>query len=374
MPRTGENIYRRKDGRWEGRYAELNVQGEKIRYKSVYGKTYTTVRQKLREAERNRDTRCAEIKKIYIEDLARLWNQSIRMKVKESTYSRYRLMLQTHILPRLGTTPAEELTTEKVETYLNDLLIQGRSDGTGGLSYKTVKDIWGLLKELMQFAQRNGIISSCQIGSITLKQERKEKEILSESDRICLVTYMTHEPEPTKIGIVLSLYTGLRIGELCALRWKEIDLVNKVLYVKYTAQRIQDYSGEGSSKTKLILTSPKSKSSNRCIPLPDYLVDLLKPWQASSDTYFLSGEQDRFIEPRCMQMRFKKYLKECGIQDVSFHCLRHTFSTICLRSGMDSKTLSELLGHSNVNITLSQYVHTSLEYKRISIDNMLLFR
>jgi integrase len=139
-------------------------------------------------------------------------------------------------------------------------------------------------------------------------------------------------------------------------------------------QRIQDYSEDRKTKTKLIRTSPKSKSSIRFIPLPSFLVDLLEPLQSTPEAYFLSGDEDRLIEPRNLQLQFKKYLRECEIQDVGFHCLRHTFSTIGLRSGMDSKTLSELLGHSNVNITLNNYVHSSMEYKRESMNNLVLFR
>jgi integrase len=374
MPRKGENIYRRKDGRWEGRFAVSCLPGEKAKYKSVYGKTYAIVKQKLREADKNKGLQIVDTPKTYLADLAQQWSQHIQMKVKESTYSRYQLMLQSHILPHLGDIAVEDLSTEIVERYLNDLLINGRRDGKGGLSYKTVKDNLCLLKQIMQFAQNNGIDTICKLSSIALKQEKKEKEILSESNMIQLVADMTRNPEPIKIGVILCLYTGMRIGELCALRWKEIDLTNNILYIKYTAQRIEDYTGDRSPKTKLIRTSPKSKSSNRCIPLPDYLTELLRPWAASADTYFLSETKDRFIEPRRVQIWFKKYLKECGIQNISFHGLRHTFSTISLRSGMDSKTLSELLGHSNVNITLNNYVHSSMDFKRESMNNLIQYR
>jgi integrase len=374
MPRTGENIYRRKDGRWEGRYTVPALPGEKTKYKSVYGKTYASVRLKLQEAEQSIGVLYADAKKTSIAEVTGQWMQSIRMKVKESTYARYCHMLQTHILPQLGDMAAEELSNEEVASYLSNLLTHGRLDGNGGLSGKTVKDLLGLLKELMQFAQRNHIVSNCSMDDIILKQESKEKEILNESDRIRLVTCMTKASEPIRTGIILCLYTGLRIGELCALRWKEIDLLNRVLYVKYTIQRIQDYSENRKTKTKLIRTSPKSKSSVRFIPLPGFLADMLKPLQSTPEAYFLSGDEDRLIEPRNLQMQFKKYLKECEIRDVSFHCLRHTFSTIGLRSGMDSKTLSELLGHSNVNITLNHYVHSSMEYKRESMNNLALFR
>jgi integrase len=373
MPRKGDNIYRRKDGRWEGRYALPALPGEKTKYKSVYGKTYKSVKQKIHEAEKNIGLLCASDKKTSIAELAERFMQSIRMKVKESTYSRYCHMLQTHILPHLGDTAVEELTASKVESYLGDLFNHGRLDGNGGLSGKTVKDLLALLKVLLQFAKRNNIVSNCSMDDISLKQERKEKEILNESDRIRLVSCMSKVSEPVKTGIILCLYTGLRIGELCALRWKEIDLTNKVLYVKYTMQRIQDYSEDRKTKTKLVRTSPKSKSSVRSIPLSNFLVDLLEPLQSTPDAYLLSGEEDRLIEPRNLQMQFKKYLVDCEIRDVSFHCLRHTFSTIGLRSGMDSKTLSELLGHSSVNITLNTYVHSSMEYKRESMNNLILY-
>jgi integrase len=374
MPRTGENIYRRKDGRWEGRYAIPSLPDEKTKYKSVYGKSYTMVKQKLQEAEQNIGELYADVNKTSIAVLAGHWIQSVRMKVKESTYSRYCHLLQSHIIPRLGDMAAEDLSTENVEAYLNTLLTQGRLDGKGGLSSKTVKDILGLLKELMQFAQKNSIVTNCFIDDITLKYVKKEKEILNESDRIRLVAYMTKVSEPIRIGIVLCLYTGLRVGELCGLHWQDIDMENKVLYVKNTMLRIQDYSENKKTKTKLICSSPKSKSSVRYIPLPDFLVELLEPLRSDPEAYFLSGEEDHRIEPRYMQMQFKKYLKECEIRDVSFHCLRHTFSTISLRSGMDSKTLSELLGHSSVNITLNNYVHSSLEYKRESMNNLASFR
>jgi integrase len=374
MPRTGENIYRRKDGRWEGRYAIPSLPGEKTKYKSVYGNTYSTVRQKLHEAEQNNEAQYADIKKTSIAELAERFMQSMRMKVKESSYSRYCHMLQAHILPCLGDIAIEELSTAKVEYYLSGLLTNGRLDGKGGLSCKTVKDLLGLLKELLLFAHKNNIVTNCSVDDITLKQERKEKEILTESDRLRLVSYMTKVSDPIKTGIILCLYTGLRIGELCALRWKEIDLSNKVLHVKYTMLRIQDYSEGRKTKTKLIRTSPKSKSSIRSIPLPNFTVELLEPLQTTSEAYFLSGDKDRHIEPRNLQLQFKKYLKECEIRDVSFHCLRHTFSTIGLRSGMDTKTLSELLGHSNVSITLSNYVHSSMDYKREIMNNLVVFR
>jgi integrase len=374
MPRTGENIYRRKDGRWEGRYALPSLPSEKTKYKSVYGKTYTSVRQKLYEAKQNIGDLSAGVKKTSIAELAERFMQSTRMKVKESTYSRYCHMLQAHILPSLGDTPAEELSAARVEYYLSEMLTHGRLDGNGGLSGKTVKDLLGLLKELMQFAQKNNIVPTCSIDDITLKQERKEMEILTDSDRIRLVSYMTKVSEPIQTGIILCLYTGLRIGELCALRWKEIDLSKRILDVKYTMQRIQDYSENRKAKTKLIRTSPKSKSSVRSIPLPNFIVGLLEPLQTIAEAYFLSGEKDHLIEPRYLQLQFKKYLRECEIRDMGFHCLRHTFSTIGLRSGMDSKTLSELLGHSSVSITLNNYVHSSMEYKRESMNNLIVFR
>ena len=162
------------------------------------------------------------------------------------------------------------------------------------------------------------------------------------------------------MGILLSAATGIRIGELCALKWENIDLEKRTLTVNNTVQRIK--SIDGSSATKLIITSPKSNSSVREIPLPDFIIPILESLKANNDYYLLSGTR-AIIEPRTMQYRFKRILSDLNLPDVSFHSLRHGFATTCIALGFDVKTLSEILGHSSVEITLNRYVHSSMERK-----------
>lgn len=165
----------------------------------------------------------------------------------------------------------------------------------------------------------------------------------------------------------MTMYSGLRIGELCALTWNDIDFKSGIIHISKALQRVPDKSGKG--KTALIVTSPKSKTSVRDIPLPAFVLDILKQNRCSG--YILSGT-NKPVEPRTMQNRFKAVLKECGVRSANFHLIRHTYATVCIESGFDAKTVSELLGHSNVNITLNRYVHSSMEMKKKCVAGLNL--
>ena len=153
------------------------------------------------------------------------------------------------------------------------------------------------------------------------------------------------------------MFTGLRIGEICALRWSDIDLDKQLLFVNKTAQRLRT-----NNKTYVKLTAPKTENSIRVIPLPTFLVKKLAEFRTDNNCFLLSGT-DRIVEPRCLSYRFKRILKDANLPSVKFHSLRHTFATNCLQQKFDIKTLSEILGHANVNVTMKIYVHSSLERK-----------
>ncbi len=161
--------------------------------------------------------------------------------------------------------------------------------------------------------------------------------------------------------------TGLRIGELCALKWDNIDLKKRILTGRSTIQRIQ-CSG-GNTKTKIVVTEPKSESSMRSIPIPENMIDFLKEFKGTPDDYVLSGTE-KPVEPRTMQYRFTKILKNVKLPSVHFHALRHIFASTCVELGFDVKALSELLGHSKVEITLNRYVHSSFERKREYMERL----
>ena len=170
------------------------------------------------------------------------------------------------------------------------------------------------------------------------------------------------------IGILISIYTGMRIGEICALRWKNIDLNKKLINVTHTLQRVYVEK----AKTKIIITTPKTKTSERKIPIVTNLYDKLKLESAKflKDAYVLTGKEEKYIEPRSFQCVYKKAIENCKIQYRNFHCLRHTFATRCIRVGMDIKSLSEVLGHSDVNITLNRYVHSSYDSKKKFMEKL----
>ena len=175
-----------------------------------------------------------------------------------------------------------------------------------------------------------------------------------------------------KLGILICLYTGLRLGEICGLMWRDIDFENKTLSVERTVQRVKDISSETKQKTKLIISDPKSDTSRRIIPLPDFLVDILEVLK-KEDFIFIVSNSLKPQEPRVYESVFKNMLKKSDVHIINFHALRHTFATRSIESGMDIKTLSEILGHSSVQITLEIYVHSSMELKRSSLNSLAAY-
>ncbi|MCM1330318.1 MAG: site-specific integrase, partial [Ruminococcus sp.] len=231
----------------------------------------------------------------------------------------------------------------------------------GKLSPKYVADIVLIIKSAAKFAQRRyGYANRVESVTMPKSQSRREQKMLTDDEQAQLKSELLARPNSSNIGILLAAATGLRIGELCALRWRDVDLEKSFLTVRSTVQRIMQ-SGGG---TRLIVTSPKSGTSKREIPLPDFIIPYLKAVRAADDCFLLSGSE-KIVEPRTMQYRFKSLLKRANLPYVNFHALRHMFATNCIALGFDVKTLSELLGHSSVQITLNRYVHSSMERKRL---------
>ncbi len=352
MARRGENIYRRKDGRWEGRYKNGFKPNGKAKYSSVYGKSYAEVKA-LMLKKRTMPNEKAAPRNLTVKKLFEMWLESIKLRVRESTYTSYYMKYEKHILPMLGNIPYSELSAERLNGFAYEKT-------QSGLSCKYVRDIISVIKSVCRFAHRRfGFRDNSE--SITVPKARTaEKRMLSPSDRSVLISYLSSDASASDTGILLSMATGIRIGELCAMKWTDIDIEKKIITVRHTLQRIKNICGNRS--TKLVLTAPKSDSSARTIPLPDFMIPLLVRQKADGDCFLLSGT-GKAVEPRTMQYRFKSILRKLGIPYVSFHSLRHLFATSCIAVGFDVKTLSEILGHSSVNITLNRYVHSSAERK-----------
>lgn len=376
MPKKGENIYKRKDGRWEGRYIRSHSDNGKAVYGYVYAKTYAEVKLKLFESkialQNQNQCKNSTAAAITYSELLDDWLQFVKLNIKESTYSRYKHLINTHIKPQLGEQQICHLTTNCIEQHIMQLLYNGRLDGKGGLAAKTVTDILTIIKSTIEYSDYKGYATTCNLKKLTVKKSEKEMRVLSLDEQNRLVKTLTFEMDLSKFGVLLALYTGIRIGELCALKWEDINLSQATLKIRKTIQRIQNTENKAIHKTKIIITEPKSQCSLREIPLPNFLVDYAGQFVGSPQAYVLTGDINRYIEPRAMQNKFKKYICESGIAETNFHALRHTFATRCVEVGFEIKSLSEILGHANVNITLNRYVHSSFELKCSNMNKLTL--
>lgn len=185
-----------------------------------------------------------------------------------------------------------------------------------------------------------------------------------------MVNYLCLNMDRCKFGDLLALMTGLRIGEICALRWCEISISDGVLCVGATIQRLKNTDRDTGAKTKTVISAPKSDTSRRLIPLSGSMRDLCERYYGDPDAFILTGDQNKLCEPRTMQRKIKQYAKACNLDGVHFHTLRHSFATRCVEAGFDMKTLSEVLGHASSEVTLKRHVHSSLELKRQNMEKL----
>lgn len=304
------------------------------------------------------------------EAIVQCWLDNVKLRIKESSYVKYRNLVSNHILPQLGSIRAGQMTTAVVEAFVQGKLSEKNFRGEA-LSGKTVKDILTLLKEICRYASYWDVNVPCHFELIRLKSCDSQVRILDRQEQKKLDQFLMNDQSFTKTGVLLSLYMGLRLGEICALKKENIINKGELLQVRFTMQRIQDIETNGERKTKIIVTEPKSSCSRRDIPIPLFLQKRLKKLEeCAEDAYVLTGTADKFIEPRTMENIFKRYLQECSINEINYHALRHTFATRCIEQGFDVKSLSEILGHANVNITLNRYVHSSIEQKRKYMERL----
>ena len=373
MPRKGENIYKRKDGRWEGRYIKDRKASGKAVYGYIYARTYHDVKYRLREAEqvccRYSSENCNISKsKERFSEIAVNWLEQKKPQFKESTYTKYQNLLQCYILPNLGEISLSQLTVNIIDNFCKQMLQTG-GNRQKGLSPKTVADILSLMRSILRNASYNGYLIPFDLKSVVVRQNQKEMRILTKTEQQILCQFIINNPTPKNIGILICMFTGIRVGEVCALQCEDISIFEKTIHIHQTMQRIQTNNNSG-EKTKIIVTTPKSQCSIRTIPIPDELIDLIKNSNMSVSGYFLTGSSKKWIEPRTMQNHFKSISRKCNIKEVNFHALRHTFATRCIEYGFDIKSLSEILGHANVNITTNRYVHPTMDLKRNNMERL----
>lgn len=362
MSKKGENIYKRKDGRWEARYIKGYAPDGSIRYGYCYAASYREVRDKAGTAKavlQSSGSAAPSTGQKRFGAYCDEWLQVNRSRIKESTYVKYLSMLEKHIRPCFGGCRPQALTSLMVEAFSRDLL-------DDGLSPKTVRDILAVLQSILRYMKKEvNILPSVEI--VFPKTQKKEMRILTREEQVRFTEYLISDMDECKFGVLLALLTGLRIGEICALKWGNISLRDRCLTVTATMQRMKDVSEDAQQKTKIFISDPKSETSARQIPLTEYALQLCKKWQTNDDAFVLTGDSGRYLEPRTLQYRLQKYTADCGLDGVHFHVLRHTFATRCVEVGFEIKSLSEILGHTSPRFTLERYVHSSMELKR---DNM----
>lgn len=279
---------------------------------------------------------------------------------KPSTAARYAGILERYLLPAFGSTAFAALTREACMRFVQELQ-------SGGLSPGTVSTVLSVLKSVLHFAGLTKALPTPDLRGVNVKKPYRPLRVFSPGEQKRLTRYLLQRGDLPGLGIVLALHTGLRVGELCALKWEDISLSEQSLSVRHTLQRLPSDSAGG--KTAVLLTAPKSPCSLRTIPIPDRLVTLLRELTADKGCYFLSGT-DQPIEPRSMENKLNAALRACGMEPAGFHICRHSFATRCVELGFDTKTLSEILGHASVSITMNRYVHPSMAFKRENMKRL----
>ncbi len=359
MLQTIETITKRTDGRYMGRFIIDHETNGKSVYQYVYGKTYDEAEQKLRIAREIESLylsgRHITVQAVYME-----WLNAIVNRVKECTYANYKMKSDKHILPVFGDMLCTSINSAKINAFIKDKMDSGLSAGY-------VRDLLTVFKALLTYAQEEyGFKLSLKNVSLP-KVENKKPHKMDDEQQTKLVRYVKNHIDLTGLGVLLSLFMGLRIGELCGLKWGDIDIKCKLLRVNRTVQRISKQNG--SHKTMLVITEPKSSNSKRCIAIPDCLIPYLVKFRGNDKDYVLSGSE-KPVEPRTMQYRYKKLLEAADVERSNYHKLRHTFAPNCVENGFDAKTLSCVLGHSTIALTLDRYVHPNRQYERRMMNSL----
>lgn len=360
MPRTGENIYKRKDGRWEGRYMKGRVNG-KAQYGAVYAKSYKEVKEKLDLAKKEFEEKGQPIATAgKVADIGNRWLSEMAVTLKKSSVNKYEDILCRYIFPEFGEEELSAITNQHIIRFTNSLL-SGGGVKKQGLSVATVAEILSAMNGIRVYALKMDFAVSFSLECISLKREQGDIRVFSLEEEERLLAYLTEHMDLSSLGIMLCLYTGIRVGELCAMKWDDINLPERKMHVSRTMQRLRVDTASG-KRTEVRILEPKSACSVRVIPLPEVLVELLTRFHKPG-AYVLTGKENRYVEPRTMQNRFKRILSDSHIREANFHATRHTFATRCIELGFDIKSLSEILGHASVSITMNRYVHPSMALK-----------
>ncbi|MBL7879454.1 MULTISPECIES: tyrosine-type recombinase/integrase [Elizabethkingia] len=291
-----------------------------------------------------------------------LWKIDKKQYVKKSSFSAYTLLIENHLLPNFGNKIAIE------EADVQSFVFQKLETG---LSHKTIKDILIVLKMILKFGAKNKWLQYTPFDiQFPTEREKHNIEVLTKTDQKKIMNYIQEHFTFRNLGVYICLSAGMRIGEVCALTWEDIDTDNGIISVNRTIQRIYVIE-DGTRRTELILDTPKTKNSIREIPISKDLLRILKPFKKIvNPSFFVLTNDAKPTEPRTYRSYYKNLMKELKMPELKFHGLRHSFATRCIESNCDYKTVSVLLGHSNISTTLNLYVHPNMEQKKKAIEQM----
>ena len=297
-----------------------------------------------------------------IREIAAAWKEYKRPYVKQSTMAAYVLILENHILPTFG--DDNSLPEQSVLAFVLHKI-------ESGLSTKSVKDILIVLKMVMKFGVKKEWMTYYEWDiKYPPSSENKVLDVLSVTNHRKILNHIQSHFTFMGLGIYISLSTGLRIGEICALKWSDINVTDGILTVNRTIERIYIIEGE-KKHTELVINTPKTKNSCREIPMNKELLGMLKPLKkVVNDDYYILTNDERPTEPRTYRNYYKRVMEKLDIPKLKYHGLRHSFATRCIEVGCDYKTVSVLLGHSNISTTLNLYVHPNMEQKKRCIDKV----
>ncbi|WP_086314706.1 hypothetical protein A5821_002315 [Enterococcus sp. 7F3_DIV0205] len=364
MARRGENIYKRKDGRWEGRYIKGRQNNGKIHYGYIYGYKYSEVKHQLILRKYEKQTSNSKNLLPYegeLLDWTKYWLETfIRPKVKSSTYASYKNKMNVHVLSRIGSIKLQKLKQSDLDSLLKEM------DKT--LKASSIRSIFSVLKNCLSKAVTINLLTENPCMGVELPKTRKSAvQALSIKDQDKLVKEINTDQK--FFAIILALQTGLRIGEICGLKWEDIDFENSTLGVNRTVLRIQSEDKSG-RKTEIVEVTPKSNNSQRKIPITKTLKEKLLELQKVSTSEYVISNKHKALEPRTIAYRFQIIRKKIGLEKFSFHSLRHTFATRCLEAGGNIATISSLLGHSSTKMTLDCYTNSFFAEERQLVEKL----
>lgn len=360
----GENIYKRKDGRWEARYIKERKSDGTLRYGYSYGHTYAEAKEKAEIArlEVLSNQRTIERSAVSFQDASQKWLIRKTCRLKQSTWHRYAAMVSGHLGTFFNGMDIRQITSDEADRFTRWMMEEQ------GLSAKTTRDYLILLGTILADAASTSNPPFTPPVIQHPKETRQEMRVLTDSEQRRLRLYLEEHLTPDNLGILLSLFTGLRIGELCALRWEHVNLEDQILKVEATLSRIP--AREGDRKTQVCILTPKTDRSARTIPLCNYLVNLIERCPDRHPENYILTSSPICMDPRTLQNRFKRITETCSLSGVHFHTLRHTFATRCVELSVDTKCLSEILGHASIRTTLERYVHTSMNLKKENMKKL----